>query len=97
LRVSAEPFSLLDHAWLLVRRASGERARIRPAELIAGIKYDPIVALDWPRADLDAGAREFLIGLLSTACWRQVLEGWEDWWTEPPDAATLGRLLRPIQ
>jgi CRISPR system Cascade subunit CasA len=95
--VSSEPFSLLDGAWLPVRRESGARARIRPAELTSDTKDDPLVAFDWPRADLDAGAREFLIGLLSTACWQQVIEGWEGWWAEPPDAAELDACFAPFR
>jgi CRISPR system Cascade subunit CasA len=91
------PFSLLDSSWLPVRRASGARACIRPAELTAGIEDDQIVAFDWPRADLDAGAREFLIGLLSTTCWRQIGNDWEDWWHEPPDTATLDACFVPFR
>jgi CRISPR system Cascade subunit CasA len=91
-------FSLLDHSWLPVRRAFGARVRIRPAELTSGIEGDPIVAVDWPRADLAAGARELLIGLLSTACWRQIVEldDWQDWWAEPPDADTLDARFAPF-
>ena len=95
--MSSEPFSLLDAAWLPVRRASGVRVRIRPADLTTGIEDDPIVAFDWPRADLDAGAREFLIGLLSTTCWRQIGDDWEDWWHEPPDTATLDACFAPFR
>lgn len=68
-----------------------------PDVLTAGVEDDPIVAFDWPRADLDAGAREFLIGSLSTACWRQVVEGWEDWWAEPPGAAALDACFAPFR
>jgi CRISPR system Cascade subunit CasA len=96
--VSNESFSLLEASWLPVRRASGVRERIGPADIAAaGIDDDPIVAFDWPRADLDAGAREFLIGLLSTTCWRQIVDDWEDWWHGPPDAATLDAYFTPFR
>jgi CRISPR system Cascade subunit CasA len=95
--MSREALSLLDSAWLPVRRASDARARIRPAELTSGIEDDPIVAFDWPRPDLDAASREFIIGLLSTACCRQVVDAWEDWWEEPPDAAALDACFAPYR
>jgi CRISPR system Cascade subunit CasA len=72
---------------------------IRPAELAAQIDSDPIIAFDWPRADLDGGAREFIIGLLATACWRQIVDddGWEDWWEQPPKSATLDACFAPMR
>jgi CRISPR system Cascade subunit CasA len=80
-----------------VRRGkSGGHAKIRPAELNSGIEDDPVVAFDWPRADLDGGAREFVIGLLSTTCCQQVM-AWQDWWEKPPDAATLDACFAPVR
>jgi CRISPR system Cascade subunit CasA len=96
IAMSPEGFSLLYSSWLPVRRAKGARETLRPAEIVTGIGDDPVVAFDWPRADLDAAAREFLIGLLSTACWRQIGEGWAAWWEEPPDAATLDACFAPF-
>lgn len=87
--MSLDPVSLLDRAWLPVRRASGERDRIRPAQLPVGIDDDPIVAFDWSRPDHDAASRELMIGLLSTACFREVVDVWADWWQEPPEAGVL--------
>jgi CRISPR system Cascade subunit CasA len=80
-----------------VRRASGARQKIRPAEIATGVEDDPMVTFDWPRPDLDAGARELLIGLLSTACWRQIVDDWEDWWHGPPDPATLDACFAPFR
>ena len=92
-------FSLLDSAWLPARRASGVREKIRPAGITVGSGNDPVVAFDWRRADLDAGAREFIVGLLSTACWRQITDsdGWVDWWTAPPAALTLNACFAPFR
>ncbi len=88
-------FSLLTERWLPVRRASGLRLMIAPSDLTEGLDDDPIVAFDWPRPDFDAAAREFLIGLLSTACWSQVIdpELWLTWWEEPPTSAELAERL----
>jgi CRISPR system Cascade subunit CasA len=95
----AEPFCLLDRPWLPVLRRSGERAWIRPAEITSQIADDPVTAFAWSRADLDVAARELLIGLLSTACWRHVLDEdeWEAWWQAPPDPAVLGACLAPLR
>jgi CRISPR system Cascade subunit CasA len=92
-------FCLLDSPWLPVRRRSGDRSWIRPAEIGGRFRDDPIVAFDWQRADLDAAARELMIGLLSTACWRQVVDedAWEAWWETPPDAATLDAFFAPLR
>lgn len=95
---ASEPFSLLDHSWLPVLRKSGP-ALIRPAEITSRLAGDPVLAFDWWRADFDAAAREFLIGLLSTACWQKVSDKdeWEDWWRTPPDPATLDACFAPFR
>ena len=45
--------SLLAEPWLPVRRASGRLDTIRIADLTDGLDDDPVVALAWPRPDLD--------------------------------------------
>lgn len=78
-------YSLLGERWLPVRRASGAVEAIRPCDVTDGLSEDPILAFDWPRADFDAAAREFMIGLVSTACWSMVEEdAWDAWWRHPP-------------
>lgn len=96
--MAAHPLSLLDDAWIPVLRASGARTTIRPAEVTSRLPEDPIVAFDWPRADFDAGMRELMIGLLSTACWRWVadLDNWLDWWEQPPTPKDLERYFAPL-
>lgn len=91
-------WSLLEEAWLPVSRQSDQRQTIRPADLTEKIDVDPVIALDWPRADLDAGCLELLIGLVSTACWKRVSnpDGWEDWWHEPPSPDELDACLAPF-
>ena len=88
-------FNLLREAWLPVRRLSGAGELLRPRDLTDGIHEDPIVAFDWGRPDFDTASREFLIGLLSTACAARVLDGraWRDWWRNPPSADALDASL----
>jgi len=92
------PFSLLQQAWLPGRRRSGEIAWARPAELLAERPDDPVVEPAWPRADFTAATLEFLIGLVSTACWERVgnPEGWKHWWHEPPSADELDAAFAPL-
>lgn len=85
--MSNESFDLLSRRWLPVRRRSGRREWINPAEITNDIERDPIVAFDWGRADLDVATREFVIGLLSIACWERAASAgrdWQAWWRAPP-------------
>jgi CRISPR system Cascade subunit CasA len=88
-------FNLLTDAWLPVRRSGGKRAVIRPAQLTEA-QDDPIVALDWPRADFRIACLEFLVGLLATAAAPRGHRAWKDWWSEPPDPETLDAAFAPI-
>ena len=97
MAITHTPFSLLDQPWLPVRAASGEGFFIHPAEIVEPRK-EPIVAFDWSRPDFDAAAAEFMIGLLSMACWRRVsdIEAWTDWWEAPPSPADLDEAFAPF-
>lgn len=77
-------FSLLDHAWLPVQRADGSRSLIRPAEITSQHDTNPVIRFIWSRADFDAASREFLIGLLATACGSSTGRGWHEWFVHPP-------------
>ena len=79
-----EVFNLIDASWLPVRRGSGAVERIPPWRINDRIGEDPVVAFDWPRADFNGAAHEFLIGLLSTAAAPRHDDEWEEWWWEPP-------------
>jgi CRISPR system Cascade subunit CasA len=61
-------FNLAVHTWLPARRADGSVERIRPADITSDIDDNPIVAIDWPRADFRVACIEFLIGLIATTC-----------------------------
>jgi CRISPR system Cascade subunit CasA len=91
-------FSLLDRAWIPVRRRSGSLDRIRPAGLPADQARDPVVAFAWPRPDFDAACREFLIGLLALAAHDVVAdeEAWLEWWESSPSPDELERRLAPL-
>ena len=87
-------FNLLSNAWLPIRRQSGQRDIIRPAQ-IAEIE-DPPIALDWPRADFRIASLEFLIGLLATACPPATHGDWLDGWEVPPAPAALDAAFAPL-
>ena len=84
-----EVFNLIDASWLPVRRRSGAVERIPPWRVNDRIGEDPVVAFDWPRADFNGAAHEFLIGLLSTAAAPGDDDEWEEWWWEPPAPEVL--------
>ncbi len=92
-----EAFNLLTAYWLPVRRVSGARLLIRPAEIADGVDGgDPILAIDWPRADFRIATLEFLIGLLAIACPPRDGDAWFDGWTSPPTAAALDAAFAPL-
>jgi CRISPR system Cascade subunit CasA len=90
-------FNLIHDQWLPARRANGQAERIRPAEITSAIETNPVVAIDWPRADFRVACIEFLIGLIATAypppddddAW---IEGWEN----PPPPEVLAAAVAPI-
>jgi CRISPR system Cascade subunit CasA len=89
-------FNLLSEAWVPVRRSSGARPFIRPAQVTEAHDSDPVIALDWARPDFRIAGLEFLIGLLSTACPPTGHHAWIEGWEEPPDPATLDAAFAPF-
>jgi CRISPR system Cascade subunit CasA len=55
--------NLLQAAWLRVRRAGGP-ALVKPHELPGNLSSDPILDLNWPRADFRIACLELLVGRL---------------------------------
>ncbi len=92
------PFNLLDESWLPIRRRDGAAETIRPSEITSDIDSNPIVAIDWPRADFRVAAIEFLIGLIATACPPPPGddEAWLDGWEAPPGPEALARSFAPL-
>ena len=89
--------NLLNDVWLPARRENGTRATIRPAEITADLAANPIVALEWPRADFRLAALEFLIGLLATACPPADEESWSEGWHNPPSTGAPVGLLCTVR
>ena len=85
--------NLVNSSWLPARRADGTRATIRPAEITADLAANPIVALEWPRADFRLAALEFLIGLLATACPPADEKSWSEGWENPPPPEHLSEFF----
>lgn len=70
-----------------------KRRTISPSELTLDLQTDPVVEIDWPRADLRAATLEFLIGLLTTAVMPEGNDDWRRWWNEPPTPEELAARL----
>ena len=87
--MTGEAFSLLSHPWIPVLRASGARENIRPNEITSRMDDDPVDAIAWGRPDLDAATREFLTGLLATACSVDARDRWRAWFNMPPTPEVL--------
>jgi CRISPR system Cascade subunit CasA len=93
----ASTFNLIDQAWLPARRADGSIEHIRPADITSDIDTNPVVAVDWPRADFRLACIEFLIGLIATAYPpTDDEETWVEGWESPPTPARLADALAPI-
>jgi CRISPR system Cascade subunit CasA len=89
-------FNLLSESWLPVRRTHSGACQIRPAQLTEALDTDPVIAVDWPRADFRVAALEFLIGLLATACPPRDNDAWLTGWAEPPTPEKLQAAFAPI-
>ena len=87
-------FNLIALPWLPVIRESGQRDYISPAGLTDGIEDDPIIDLDFPRADFRCATLEFLIGILSVAF--PPRDDWGGRWTTPPLQADLEHAFAPF-
>jgi CRISPR system Cascade subunit CasA len=88
-------FNLLHNRWLPVRRRDGARACISPAQITDDIDGNPVVAIDWPRADFRIATLEFLIGLLATAHPPADEEAWLERWQQPPTPNELTAAFAP--
>lgn len=92
-----EPFNLLSARWLPVRRHDSTRETIAPAAITDRIDTNPVVALDWPRADFRLAGLEFLIGLLATAFPPRDHSAWLDHWRDPPPPERLAAAFAPFR
>jgi CRISPR system Cascade subunit CasA len=94
--LEATSFNLLRERWLPVRRRDGTRVSINPAQITDDIAGNPVVAIDWPRADFRIASLEFLIGLLATACPPADEEAWFEQWEQPPTEDELNAAFAPL-
>jgi CRISPR system Cascade subunit CasA len=90
--------NLITDKWLPAVRADGRTEVIRPADVTDAIKTNPVVAIDWPRADFRAACLEFLIGLIATAYPPDPDddEAWTESWANPPAPGTLAAAFAPL-
>ncbi|QCI66838.1 type I-E CRISPR-associated protein Cse1/CasA [Phreatobacter stygius] len=90
------PLNLISDAWLEVRRASGRRSVVAPGAVTDRFDNDPIVALDFPRADWNAALTEFLIGLTWLAMAPRDEVEWADHFRTPPSPDRLQAAFAPF-
>lgn len=88
--------NLITERWIPVRRASGVRERITPADLTANYASDPILSLAAPRPDFNGALIQFLIGLFQTAAAPLSEDAWEDALAAPPSTEALKELFAPL-
>jgi CRISPR system Cascade subunit CasA len=89
--------NFINNAWLPAVRLDGCAENIRPADITSAIKTNPVVAIDWPRADFRVACLEFMIGLVATACPPDPDdEAWIEGWEDPPPPEALADTFAPF-
>ena len=96
VRNASSPYNLLHERWLPARRRCGQRELIGPAQITDDLQGNPVVSIDWPRADFRTATLEFLIGLLATACPPADEEEWLERWQQPPSPEALAAAVAPL-
>lgn len=89
-------YSLISESWLPVVRRDSGAGFIRPAQIVERIETDPVIAINWPRADFRLATLEFLIGLLAVACPPETSREWRRSYITPPDVETLEAAFAPF-
>jgi len=87
--------NLIRDAWIPFRHESGKRSLRAPFDLF-GEPDDPVVAVASPRADLDGGIVQLLIGLLHAALAPADDRAWAELAKAPPNAEMLRQKLEPF-
>ena len=87
--------NLLTDEWIPVQRQHSGAGVASLVQIAEAIESDPVVALDWPRADFRIATMELLTGLLATSCPPADARAWLDWWECPPDADALRAAFAP--
>lgn len=91
-----QPFSLIDCAWIPVRRRISGASFVRPSQIVEHLEDDPVVAIDWPRADFSIATLEWLIGLVAIADPPESARDWSRRWHVPPSADDLDKAFKPL-
>lgn len=89
-------FNLLTNPWLPIVRQDGTKSVIAPRGITEDISANPVIAVDWPRADFRLATMELLAGLIATACPPADEDDWLDAWEAPPSPEKLDGALAPL-
>jgi CRISPR system Cascade subunit CasA len=87
--------NLIRDPWIPVRHRSGRLSTRAPWDVI-GNGDDPVVAISTPRADLDGGIVQLLLGLLQTVMPPRHEDEWADRAENPPSPDELLPRLAPL-
>jgi len=82
-------YNLVSSPWLPLRRRSGRVEWSTPDGMARDLEDDPVVGFAWGRADFDASAHEFIIGLLATGFAPRDDVEWREFWNKPPTPDAL--------
>lgn len=88
--------NLIRDAWIPVRHRSGRRSIRAPFELFGDVE-DPIIAIASPRADLDGGIVQWLIGMLHVAFSPERDSEWARLSRTRPNAQVMQEKLAPFE
>lgn len=88
--------NLINDPWIPVRRKSGKRELIKPAQIAEGTGEDVIIELATPRPDFNGALIQFLIGLLQTAFAPDNPRQWRKHFDDPPNSEELNKAFEPI-
>lgn len=90
-------YNLLEQQWIPVVRSDNQRVWIRPSEITSDYINNPILRLDFDRADFNGSILQFLIGLLQTCSAPEQSDDcleertvWRDRFFTPPSPEILG-------
>lgn len=89
-------YSLISRSWLPVIRRHSGTCWISPAQIVEALDTDPVMAIDWPRADFRLATLEFLVGLLAVAFPPAGRREWKDLDETPPTLAALEAAFTPF-
>ena len=81
--------NLIHDPWIPIIRKDGQTDLICPWQITDKIESNPIVGLDYQRADFNGSMAQFLIGLFQTVFIPRDSKDWQRHWNEPPSIEIL--------